>query len=247
MTYRPAVRYIVSFVSLILAFGILAFQHIENQEQITTNTDDQSITVVELFTSQGCSSCPPADALLGEIKERKNVIALSYHVDYWNRLGWKDPFSDATFSKYQRKYASELKSRVYTPQMVINGTNEFVGSRELTLKKNLKKSAGVLALPVPIVNVDGDTVAIEYDLTNAPNYDKAYALLVLDEHSTSVKRGENANRSLTNTNVVVERVELNNTTGSEEFEREIDGDYKVVIVAQEKDLSIVGASIATAY
>src|SRR5271165_1705051 len=77
-------------------------------------------TVVELFTSQGCSSCPPADQLLGELAKRPDVIALAYHVDYWNQLGWTDRFSASDFTKRQRAYARKMgSSNVYTPQMVV--------------------------------------------------------------------------------------------------------------------------------
>ncbi|MEO7766220.1 MAG: DUF1223 domain-containing protein, partial [Ferruginibacter sp.] len=87
--------------------------------------------VVELFTSEGCSSCPPADEAIGELLARNtdNIYVLSYHVDYWNRLGWKDVFSKAEFSSRQRQYASHFSSEgIYTPQVIVNGATEFVGS-----------------------------------------------------------------------------------------------------------------------
>ncbi|HEV8025928.1 MAG TPA: DUF1223 domain-containing protein, partial [Stellaceae bacterium] len=85
--------------------------------------------VVELFTSQGCSTCPPADAYLGELASRPGVIALAFHVDYWNYIGWTDPFASKAATDRQRSYAKQLGLRyVYTPQMVINGTMEGVGS-----------------------------------------------------------------------------------------------------------------------
>jgi len=87
-------------------------------------------TVVELFTSQGCNSCPPADAYLGELAQRDDVLALSMHIDYWDYLGWKDTFSSAFATERQRAYSRALgKSFVYTPQMVVGGVAEAMGSR----------------------------------------------------------------------------------------------------------------------
>ena len=131
MIFKPMVRITVPILSLLLAFSILAFQHIDQVEQSNEKQIQNGVNVVELFTSQGCSSCPPADALLAQIKDDTNVIALSYHVDYWNYLGWKDPYSNKAYSAYQRSYAKELNSGVYTPQMVVNGSKEFVGSKVL--------------------------------------------------------------------------------------------------------------------
>ena len=91
--------------------------------------------VVELFTSQGCSSCPPADALLGELSRRDDVITLGYHVDYWDYIGWPAPFADPLFTSRQRLYASALGNRtIYTPQMVLDGTLDQVGSRRFEVE-----------------------------------------------------------------------------------------------------------------
>src|SRR6266705_4449724 len=85
--------------------------------------------VVELFTSQGCSSCPPADALLGELAKRGDVLALGFHISYWDSLGWKDPLSSKSATERQKAYARHFTDgRVYTPQMVVDGTSEMVGS-----------------------------------------------------------------------------------------------------------------------
>ena len=99
------------------------------------NVDDATkpIVVVELFTSEGCSSCPPADKLLSRIVDDANdhveVLALSFHVDYWDYIGWKDPYAKSTFTQRQRAYARKFySSQIYTPQMVVNGKHEFVGS-----------------------------------------------------------------------------------------------------------------------
>lgn len=105
------------------------------------------IVIVELFTSEGCSSCPPADALLKELSEQQKVegvqiVALEEHVDYWNHLGWKDPYSAAEFSQRQNDYAQVFRTDgVYTPQMVVDGQSEFVGSRSLAAREAIQKAA----------------------------------------------------------------------------------------------------------
>ncbi len=94
-------------------------------------SDAQGIVVLELFTSQGCSSCPPADALLAEYAAAHNIhiVPLSFHVDYWNRLGWTDPFSNKVYSERQQWYSEHLpKGSIYTPQLIVNGRGEAVGN-----------------------------------------------------------------------------------------------------------------------
>ena len=100
---------------------------------VDTLENEKPFVVVELFTSEGCSSCPPADELLSEIVdgryENTDVIGLSFHVDYWDYIGWKDPYASRDFTNRQRIYAEKLRShQLYTPQMVVNGKHEFVGS-----------------------------------------------------------------------------------------------------------------------
>ena len=106
---------------------------------------DKPLTVVELFTSQGCSSCPPADAFLGELARRDDLVALSEHVDYWDYIGWKDPFASPDLTKRQHEYARLLGLRyVYTPQMVIQGADHVTGSDRAGV---LRKIAEAAALP----------------------------------------------------------------------------------------------------
>jgi hypothetical protein len=105
--------------------------------------------VVELFTSQGCSSCPPADALLNELAGRKDVLALGFHVDYWDRLGWKDPLSTTGATMRQHDYAAEFgRNEVYTPQMVIDGKRQAVGSNRAAVLQAITEAQPISAAPI---------------------------------------------------------------------------------------------------
>src|SRR6185295_6297026 len=102
--------------------------------------------VVELFTSQGCSSCPPADRLLSTLRSDPRVVPLAFHVDYWNYIGWTDPFSSARWSQRQQAYARAFASnRIYTPQLVVNGTSECVGSNEGEGRQRIAKAEAAAA------------------------------------------------------------------------------------------------------
>ncbi len=169
----------------------------------------EPIVVLELFTSQGCSSCPPADWLLQKVKTQfpEEVFALSYHVDYWNYIGWKDPFSKAEFTKKQGAYTKKFNHYTdYTPQMVVNGKEHFVGSDALKLYASINKYAEETPPnKVRLKNVTPTTSEIKFDYTVSGDIeDKQLRLvLVLDERTTEVKRGENRNRTLKNSNIVV--------------------------------------------
>ena len=97
--------------------------------------------VLELFTSQGCSSCPPADALLGELVRRPGVIGLAWHVDYWNSLGWTDPYARPAWTERQRSYAKYLRGEVFTPALVVNGAAMVVGSDKASVDRAIGEAA----------------------------------------------------------------------------------------------------------
>ena len=156
--------------------------------------------MVELFTSQGCSSCPPADALLGELSHRDDVIALAYHVDYWDYLGWKDPFSSRSGTERQRLYARSLGlSGIYTPQMVVGGSVDVVGSDRRAVMAALGGSRQ--GAVVQVVREGGSLKVAVAAQKGAPAADVvlvAYA----EQAETKVRRGENAGRSLTEYGIV---------------------------------------------
>jgi hypothetical protein len=167
----------------------------------------EPVAVVELFTSEGCSSCPPADRLLLDFAERSDdrLYPLAFHVDYWNRLGWTDPFSDEAYSQRQRAYARVIGSgRVYTPQMIVNGRTEFVGSRQAQAEQALQRALERTA-PATIDltgSLEGRTVEIAYAVEGAPEGTVLNLALVQRRAEQDVPRGENAGRTLYHANVV---------------------------------------------
>ena len=164
--------------------------------------------VVELFTSEGCSSCPPADRLLSALGEAGEVIPLSFHVDYWNSLGWQDPFSDALWSRRQRHYAQVFgTNRSYTPMMVINGVVDVVGSQQDRVREQIDHYQSTpydAKLVVQAVVRDG-WIEAHIELTPHARLNRGLELLILTYEKdlvTRVKRGENARRTLRHDYVV---------------------------------------------
>jgi hypothetical protein len=155
--------------------------------------------LVELFTSQSCSSCPPADVLLGELAGRPDVLALSFHVTYWNRLGWRDRFSLAEATERQRRYAMTLgHNQIYTPQAVIQGRRDAVGSNRAAIAAAIRA-----ATPGPVLlalREVGPSVSVG---AGAGEGSGTFWLIGYDrQHVTPVASGENRGRTLTHSNVV---------------------------------------------
>ncbi len=173
--------------------------------------DEHAFAVVELFTSEGCSSCPPADAVLTRIVERADqqklpILALAFHVDYWDRLGWKDPLSSAQATQRQHEYATAFASdEVYTPQMFVNGNHGFVGSREKEADgqiENALKEPGKVTLSLKAQSNIKDQCTLNYHVTGAEKGQAINVAVVEKRVVSEVLRGENAGRTLTHSNVV---------------------------------------------
>jgi hypothetical protein len=165
----------------------------------------KNVAVLELFTSQGCSSCPPADRLLGTYASNKNTIVLSFHVDYWDRLGWKDPFSSKEYTRRQYEYASALHADVYTPQLVINGQTEMVGSDANKIANTIKKIFSEqpdAALSIKNVKTENGKADISFDASGNIANSLLNVALVEKKTTTNVKAGENRGVTLTNYNVI---------------------------------------------
>ncbi len=176
----------------------------------TIETGFTPVAVVELFTSEGCSSCPPADKVFSEIPsliENENVFLLAYHVHYWNRLGWEDRFSDAAYSERQKNYCEKLVSTVYTPQMIVGGTNPFNGSDKEkavnSIQRDLQKNAAINIESNIKINAD-NSVLVEYKLLGELKDQIINAALIEKENESDVTKGENDGRILKHTNIVRE-------------------------------------------
>ncbi|NJM34680.1 MAG: DUF1223 domain-containing protein [Rhodomicrobium sp.] len=171
-------------------------------------SEQTHVDVLELFTSQGCSSCPPADALIQEISKREGVIALSLPVSYWDHLGWKDTLAKQDYNERQRGYAEARGDRdIYTPQLVVNGIAHVVGSRRDAIDAALRSTRRSLKSAWVAVSVrrDGDTLTV--DTAGAPEGSafrsgKLWLAAYSSSVTVAIGRGENHGRQVTYTNVV---------------------------------------------
>jgi hypothetical protein len=219
----------------------------------------EPVAVIELFTSQGCSSCPPADALLAqtianEKKDGEKIFALSFHVDYWNRLGWKDPFSESKYSQRQKDYVSAMGlDGAYTPQMIVNGSSQFVGSDNNSLTRSvaiaLQTKAAVNFKTLKVTYIQGKPIKVQYVLEGDFATGKINFALVSLSETTVVKRGENGGHTLQNENVVRQLISKKaNTAGEIEFanapQQAKENTAIIAFVQEEKTLKIIGAAIA---
>lgn len=195
---------------------------------------DEAPVVVELFTSQGCSSCPPADALLGRLAEDPSLLALSFHVHYWDYLGWKDPFSSEENTRRQRAYASSLGDRVYTPQMVVDGAVSLVGSDERAVRSAIARAKQSAAkIPVTLAAAGG---ALDVRIPAASGNGGVWEVRFRRRAVTAVGAGENAGRTIANANNVTALTRLG-AWGGEAWTHRISpppsGDEGVAVLLQD--------------
>ena len=222
--------------------------------QSSSVSAQESVVLLELFTSQGCSSCPSADTILEKVDEiytDQEVIALSYHVDYWDYIGWKDPFSRANYTKKQRSYNIKFRNRSnYTPQLVVNGLSEFAGSNGHKVVNAIDHFKEIPNTnKVSIANAINEHGIISFDYQVSGELEKKWlnVLLVINKRVTEVSRGENRNRTLTNVNVVVNETysELMKSGKASIQIPEVvneDDELSLVLITQKSDLEITGAA-----
>jgi hypothetical protein len=175
--------------------------------------------VVELFTSQGCSSCPPADKIIGELAKDPSVIALSMPIDYWDYLGWKDTLADSRFSARQKAYSHVRGDRdVYTPQVVVNGSAKVIGSDRVGIEgaiKDTQKADGVMSVPVTMT-LSGRQINVSVAASKAPNATRGeiWICSISKAVPISIARGENRGREVTYHNVVRNLLKVGDWNGS---------------------------------
>jgi hypothetical protein len=209
-------RIVPAAILFLLLSSAFACADSSSQKNIAASNAGNGFAVVELFTSEGCSSCPPADNAVAKLlKEYNSVYVLGYHVDYWDNLGWKDTFSSADYTRRQKNYARILKSGIYTPQVIVNGEAQFVGSDEnklhTAINKDLKESP---QQDLSITATQNDnTIKVSYQTNSSHNLNIA---LVQLNAETKVQRGENHGATLHHVNIVrnFQTIALKNTTGN---------------------------------
>jgi hypothetical protein len=199
--------------------GPLATSNKMQTKKMLGEKNGKGFAVLELFTSEGCSSCPPADKLLAKIHretEGKPIYILAYHVDYWNRLGWKDIYSSAEFSERQVQYGHWLNvSPIYTPQVILNGKTQFIGSEESAIRHAVSEQ--LLTNPVVTLTIqavtEGGQLKVKYQAVHAANGSIVLIAIILKAAQTKVERGENAGLLLSHVQIVrkLESVRLSAT------------------------------------
>lgn len=167
-------------------------------------TAQERPVLIELFTSQGCSSCPPADAFLQKLAKRDDVIALALHVDYWDYIGWKDSFAKPEYTARQRAYARVANRRmVYTPQMIINGADHVVGTRPMDVTDLIKKHRGDAArVSLNLAERQGKLKIAASAASGAGGKATVRLFRYLPKETVAIKRGENAGRSISYSHIV---------------------------------------------
>ena len=219
--------------------------------------DKRTPVLVELFTSEGCSSCPPADVLLESLDHAQpvagaEIIVLSEHVDYWNQIGWTDPFSSPRFSQRQQAYARRFGlDGGYTPQMVVDGSTEFVGSDGRRAVSDIAEASRKTKATVRITPA-GSPSRVRVEVEGAAN-GEVFVAVALNEAVSQVVRGENKGRQLRHVAVVRSLTQIGKVNGDAGFSKEIDlpadkqadpHNYRIAVFVQERGQGrVVGAAL----
>jgi hypothetical protein len=225
-------------------------KRMENSQPEITNSQSKQPVLVELFTSEGCSSCPPADRVLAFLEKEQptpnaEIITLALHVDYWDSLGWKDVYSSPIFTQRQEFYSERFKlDSIYTPQMVVDGNREFVGNNAGNASKVIAEAAKTQKGKIEIAKNE-DKLSVK--ITDLPEHENSTVFLAIAEDNlvSNVGRGENSGKKLEHQSVVRELRSIGNLTAQQKsgeietafqmnsnWKRE---NLKIIVFAQEND------------
>jgi hypothetical protein len=212
--------------------------------------------LAELFTSEGCSSCPPADQLLRELDRRQpvagaQVIVLGEHVDYWNQLGWRDPFSSAQFTQRQEHYSRVLGREVFTPQLVVDGSEQVLGNDPDAVQKAIARAAAKPKFPVRIGQVrrEGGEALVTVSIGALPKgRADVWVALAGESDSSKVSRGENSGRTLTHIAAARSLTKVGAVSKSEGMEKVLRlpvtaGTARVVVFLADSSGAVTGAGL----
>src|SRR5271156_5201113 len=246
-------------------FAALSLLSVVNPIHAQTTTSNRTPVLVELFTSEGCSSCPPADALLAKLDhdqpiQNAEIIVLGEHVDYWDNLGWHDRFSSHQYTERQSQYSARLGvDGVYTPQMIVDGTDQFVGNDTFHAQRSITSAAQKaklnLSLSRPMVDARRISSSVSLPASSSSQaHAELYAALVDPMDTTDVRNGENGGRRLQHVGVVRSLQRIGSlkdlSTGPLNFSLNAPGDAKltdmrVVVFAQQSDQGNVLGAVVT--
>jgi hypothetical protein len=219
----------LAFVWIAIAAVIASVLYFSRAEAKVETLGAHPAIIVELFTSEGCSSCPPADRLLLDLQKQSapdaRIIVLSEHVDYWDSLGWKDPFSSRQFSDRQSLYAKlQMKDEVYTPQMFVDGHLGFTGSDAAQAAADIRSAAKDKKTDIKIEQIDSGVSSTKLRVSTEDSKPSDLMLAITEDGlETKVSRGENSGRVLAHTGVVRSLKKIATTDGSKSFYEETVG------------------------
>ena len=221
---------------LLSAGAAMAGQDGSTKTEAATATATESPVVIELYTSQGCSSCPPADELLGRLASHEGVIALGFHVDYWDYIGWKDDFGSPAYTQRQRDYARAVNSRtIYTPQMIVEGVNRVVGFKPAEVSALIQKYHATPRPAKVTMTRAGDTLTIHATAT-ARFAKPAMVELVryIPMRRVAIRSGENAGRTMDYHNIVTQLTRIGTWDGAGAYDAKvkIKGDQPAALLIQ---------------
>jgi len=229
--------------------GLMSAAAITVTLAVPARADDHLRVVVELFTSQGCSSCPPADELLERLAARDDVLPLALHVDYWDYIGWADTFADPGFTQRQKAYAHVAGSRtIFTPQMVVGGSDFLVGTREMELGELIERHREDRPLVRLMLLRRGDVLEIRAEAVGRlPGAVLVQLVRYRPQETVEIRRGENAGRSITYSNIVTDWRVVGRWDGQTPLALQVDAPGSqpaAVILQQEGPGAIVAAAVA---